>query len=137
MIAAYYFVSTLMLIYNTIRDIHTREIDERFNYFAFGSTLMLIAYIKISLILLLVLIFLTGFLSFMFKKFMASGDLQALAWILLGFGAIDPFKIIKFLITFTGLFVLTFLIKKLMKKEKEETPGYISFLGSYIITIFW
>ncbi len=137
MITIYYFLSILMLIYNTFRDIRTREIDERYNYFMFGATMMLLGYFKINIILVFILIFLTIIVILLTKKFMATGDLQALVWILLGFGAIEHFKIIKFLIAFTGLFILSFITKKLIKKEREETPGYILLLGAYLITIFW
>ena len=137
MITTYYFLSLIMLIYNTFKDIKTREIDERYNYFAFGATFMLLAYFKTSIIFIFALSFLTGLIIFITKRFMALGDLQALTWILLGFGAIEQFKIVKFLIAFTMLLVITLITKKFIKREQEETPGYILILGSYIITIFW
>jgi len=136
MIGAYYFITSLMLIYNTVRDLKTQEIDERFNYLALGATLMLIPILKPSWLLLLVLIFLSILSSIFFKKAMASGDLQALNWIYLGLGIIDYTKVIKFLISLTGLFTLSFAITKLLKANKLA-PGYPLILGSYIIAIFW
>jgi len=133
LITSFYFVTVLMLVYNTYRDFKKSMIDERYNYFALGSTIMLVSYLNPGLIIYLY-IFLAIFIQIVAKKLLAEGDMMPIFWIMLGFGAIGVTKLITWLVIW-GFY--TFFYVLFLKKEKiQKYPYYMVFLVSYVITIF-
>ena len=133
----YLSLATLLLIYNTIRDLRTREIDSRFNYMASGCVFMLIAYFQPSFISILIPAIVTSItmIAFSIKKFFASGDIEAISWVMFSLGMFDYWKMVIFLILITSFYTFNFVVLKLMKSKTNKVSGYPMILGSFLITL--
>jgi len=135
-IESFLLTETLMLIYNTFRDVKTKEIDSRFNYLAIGAILMFIAYFQPSFWIIIVSIIVSSLTVFVFrwKGFFASGDLEAISWVVFTLGLFDYWKMIVFLIMLT-LFYAFGLVMIKITKQGNRLPGYPMILGSFLITL--
>jgi hypothetical protein len=135
-ITGYLFISTLMLIYNTYKDIRFKEIDSRWNFMAFGSTIMLLDYFtpKFSLILIVSIAVSVILFIFSYKKFFASGDIEALSWTMFALGIFDYSRMILFLVFLTVLYSINLIIIKIFKLN-NEIVGYPVILSSWLITL--
>lgn len=139
MITSYFLFTGLMLLYNTIRDLKTRTIDSRFNYFAMGATIMLMAYNQTSILqsAFALLMILAIWLINRKIQTLANGDIEALTWILLGLWSISYINPIKFFLMFTMFYSIALLIVRIMKVKETMLPCYPMILLSYIITALW
>lgn len=132
-IDSYLATATLMLLYNTIRDIRTRQIDSRFNYFAVGATTMLVAYFQPSLINLVIPAAISSMTIILFGvvpkftglTFYASGDLEAISWITFALGFFDYFKFVLFLIALTIFYMIQLAIHTASKRYPPFPPDSI------------
>jgi len=133
----YLLTATLLLIYNTIRDLRTKEIDSRFNYMAIGCNVMLIAYFQPSFISILVPMIVTSITMFTFslKKFFASGDIEAMSWVMFSLGLFSYWKMVIFLIVITTFYMFNYIILRIMKAKTNKVSGYPMILGSFLITL--
>jgi hypothetical protein len=140
----YYLSSvTLFLAINTYKDIKKKEIDSRLNYLAFGATLMILAYFQPSLLAWVIPLLVTTLtvLFFSWKKFLASGDTEAISWMMFALGLFDYWRMVVFLILLTASYCFNFIVKKLSKDPMDKAPGYPLLLSSWLISLltffFW
>lgn len=136
-IESYFFFTIFLLIYNTIRDLRTQEIDSRWNFMASGSVVMLIAYFQPSLINILIPLIVTSITLFVysFKKFFASGDIEGMSWVMFSLGLFNYWKMVIFLILITSFYIFNYIILKIMKSKSNRVCGYPMIVGSYLITL--
>lgn len=132
----WFIIGSLMLAYNTWRDLKTREIDSRWNFFAFGATVMLLAYLKTDLLTLFLLLGLALLINLVLRKpTFSEGDHEAVAWVVIGLGATNLVKIPVFLL---AMAILTFFgilfVKYGLKLEHQHLPGYLFILTSFLFT---
>lgn len=135
----YLFFTAMMLLYNTVRDMRTREIDSRFNFMAIGATIMLLIANRPGWLILGFAILTAFCLGFLLKKHFASGDREAMGWIVLGLAIINPAKVFIFLFVFLALTTLSLGLSLAISKRNDPTsskqgvPGYVAILGSYVL----
>lgn len=133
---AWYIIAGLMLAYNTWRDLKTRTIDSRWNFFAFGATVMLLTFQKTDLLTIFMLLGLALIINKVLKKpTFSDGDHEAITWVIIGFGAINLVKIPVFLLAMailTGFGII--LVKYGLKLEHQHLPGYLFILTSFMLT---
>lgn len=136
-ITGYFFITTMMLIYNTYKDIKTMEIDSRYNFMAIGATMMLLAYFQTSFITLIVVSIVVSItmLIFNYKKFFASGDIEAMSWVMFALGIFSYGKMIIFLILMTLFYSFNLVMLRLIKSHQKRVPAYCMILGSWLITL--
>jgi hypothetical protein len=134
----YILVTVSSLLFNSITDVKTRQIDSRLNYLSMGATIVLVVALSPSL-LTLVGIAIVGIISqLMFRKFMSTGDFEALSWIYLFLGVYKIFNLIIFLVALSLISALSYLaIRFSLHKKDFKLPYYPIILGSYIISILF
>jgi Flp pilus assembly protein protease CpaA len=117
----YFLITGVALLRNTIKDMQTRKVDDRFNFSAIGSTLMLLYYTHPTLKLLLVLMLTSIIFMWLLSKYFGSGDLKALAWIFYGLGTIDFTALLFFLVILTLLFIFARFAKNVIIRDPTIT----------------
>ena len=141
MIYSYWaFIGTIVLIILMWQDHkNNMTIDDKRNIFMVGLTVSIVSHNRPSIWYFLILIMLIHFLLKTLEKrnVFASGDTSALRWIMLGFGLIDIYKLIAFMLFFTISTLLFFGLKKLIEKTfKLNKNIHLPFFGVILIT-FW
>lgn len=134
MMGPYLMLGILMLLKNSYTDFKTRTIDSRYNWFAYGATLMLLVNSGITFTYLGILIVLSILAGWMFSKSMADGDTEAIRWIIFGFGVLHPAYVTVYFAVLLVLFVIIAGIARYGKMTDKKLPGYPILLGAYIIT---
>jgi len=133
----YLIFATVLLLYNTYKDLKKMEVDSRFNFMASGALVMLIFYFSPSFLRILIPIIISSITVafFAWRKFYASGDLEAVAWVLVALGIMDYIRMIIFLVLLTAFYTFGLIMLKLTKRTDNKLPGYPSILGSFILSI--
>lgn len=133
LIISFFILSCFSLIINSIRDLMTSHIDERYNYTTYGALYMIIAFLKPSMLKIFGLIILGMFIILISKKILAEGDFAPIGWIILAFGVIN---IPKLIIWFWVWVFLTMIYVLIMRANNiKKAPYYPVFALSYIITL--
>lgn len=133
------FAGTFYLIILTIQDYrHKNIVDDRFNFFMFGVTSMILSHypthLNIWYILLIVGIGLG--LRYYVNKFKLTGEADAntFAWIFTGYGFMDFHVLTVALIIFIGMLLLVIILKWVIFKNKQPQAFYGVILIYFVAT---
>lgn len=132
----YYFLGTLYLLILTYQDIKNKMlVDDRYNYFMLGATIMLYSYYQHTFTYILSLIIIIALLSWFVNKFklLGSADIKTLSWCFLGLGIIERNMLVFFLLSFMIIQMIYAIINGIWFKQ-PKVPGYPLFLISFILT---
>lgn len=132
---SFLFVAGYSLIQNLIKDVKTLKIDSRYNFLALGAALMLCGANSTPFISIGIAIAITILSGFLFSKFMAEGDTEAFSWIFLSLASMNIFSIPIFLTALALSFAFGLGIKRIIKAQNNNTPGYIYIASAYAIAI--
>lgn len=137
----WFYFGTMQLLVATYKDFkNKRLVDERHNYLMVGASLMLIGFFQRDFWYIILNVALMMILGSLTKKIKGIGeaDIQALMWIYLGYGLINPLYLIWFLIIFTVLSLIYVFTKKIIvrmyvkDKKPVPTPFFIVILISFV-----
>lgn len=137
-------LGTLYLLILTYKDHkHNMNIDDRQNWFMMGATFTLMSHINRPLGYVLLLIGLTIFLNWFMNRYNLIGgaDASSLTWIFYGFGLINQYYLLFYIIYFGIVSIFYMLLKKvgtwwLKIPKNTPTPFYIVILITYL-TFNW
>lgn len=123
----------ILLTYQDFK--HNMLVDDRYNYFMMGATLMLSIYLKLSIWFILGVIAITIVLNIMLQKFalLAMGDTHSLIWLISGFGYIGT-PLITFMVVLTICYVLNALLLKAIFKAYKTDPKPMPFFHIILIS---
>ncbi len=137
----WFWIGTVYLVFLTYQDYKRNKetgevrmlVDDRLNFFMFGSTFALLSHVKRPLWYMVSLIVLVLVLGYFLNRFKLVGraDINTIGWIFYGLSIIN----ISYLVTYMSIFVLlsalyTFL-KFVVFKYNKPTPFYAVILISF------
>lgn len=133
-------LGTLYLVVLTWQDFRNNmNVDDRKNYFMMGASFALLSHVQRNIWYILILILFTVLINIYAKKYNILGhaDISTLTWVFYGFGIINPFFLLFFILYFGGITLLYLILKrvalKLLKRPYETpTPFYIVILISFL-----
>jgi hypothetical protein len=131
-------IGLIHLVIMSYQDIFKKRlVDDRHNYFMFGSTVMLLTVYHRSLWYILTLFIIVLCLNLFLKKTKAIGeaDISSFNWLIFGFGYIGTDVLIFFVLTIIVLSILFFVFDKLFFKLKVPSPFIPVLAISFIINI--
>jgi len=136
----FFFVGIFHLSFMAYTDIKKMKIDSRHNYFMFGMVAALYVIVTPSLFYLGSLFLVTLIIVLSSSKLLASGDLNALAWIILGCGLISLPKLFIFFYFYYGILAIYLIVKQLLLynipvhvKQGIRTPGLPVLWGAFLL----
>ncbi len=117
----FFIVGIMYLILNTIKDLRTFKVDDRYNYFMLGVACMVMFVEHSNFWHTLGVIFFSVLVTMAYKwaKF-GNGDLSAFLWINLGLGALHTF----YLLVFWSIMLLLQLIIAFALPKGQRIPFY-------------
>lgn len=133
------FIGTFYLILLTFQDYKNKGwVDDRRNWFMMGATIMIISHIGRNFWIFLAVIALSIGLNIYFKKkkVLGDADINSLSWMIIGFGLINVWNLIFFLMIFIVLTTIYNMLKIWVFKYRGSTPFYFVMLLSFAITCF-
>lgn len=137
-VAFWAIVGTIYLFIMTYKDLfNNMRVDERYNFFMMGVSLMLLTYFNISFWYLLTLLGVLILLNWLFRKFKVVGaaDITALTWLIYGYGIIGFRPLVLFVGIFLLLTALYYIIRLIMKVPQDKpTPYFPVLLATFILT---
>lgn len=133
---SFFVMGIFTLVLNTIKDLKTHKVDDRYNYYMFGVISIVMAVIKLPLwlfISLLAFIVLMN-IALRFVK-VGEGDISAYMWITLGLGLIN---VVALLLFWVVILFLQILLSKTLP-QKTVVPFYVFILLTFVSTfvIWW
>lgn len=136
----WFYMATFYLTWLTYQDFkYSNKVDDRKNSFMYGVTITIYTHV-VRQWWYIVFVIAAGFL-FMYlgnkinqklKQSIGEADIKTLAWILTGYGVINPFHFILFLMLFC-LFTVVYLITKKALKIKKPIPFYPVILVTFVL----
>lgn len=130
-------MGTFYLLIMTYKDLkNNMRIDDRFNFFMMGASIMLLTHFYISVWYILALIIVILGLNMYLKKFNVLGgaDISSIMWLFYGYAIINLRVVVSFVIVFLMLAGLYYFVRKLMKMpEDKPLPFMPVLLASFII----
>lgn len=120
----------LLLMLRT--DLKKMIVDARHNRFMSGAVAFMFLTNYPGFIMMFALLIITLVMALVFKKYSGMGDIEMLSWAIIGFGVIDPFLTLFYLIWLL-LLRAAYMIPMRVHKVKK-LPGAPIFLGAFIVT---
>lgn len=130
---SFFIVGFISLAVNTIKDIRTRKVDSLKNYLCLGAAIMVVSQYRPGIWYILGLLLFIGLVRFAGRKLLAAGDLEALGWIMLGFGAIDLMLLGLFLVALITMLMVYHGANKVF--SNENYAGYPAITSAYALVM--
>lgn len=130
-------VGTFYLIILTVQDYRKNNfVDDRYNFFMYGATIMLLSHVQHTILYMLMIIALGIGLRYYINKFKLTGEADAntFAWIFTGYGFMNFQFLITGLIMFIAVLILTGIFKFAIFRNKEAQAFYGIILIFFVIT---
>ena len=134
-ITLYIILGIIELIYLSYSDIHIKKIDQRYNYYMYGVTTILIYISHPKILYLSTIIFSSIITGLILRRKMGEGDIQIIGWMILGIGVIHYIYLILFFLNLVILLLLSQYIQKILHLNRK-IPGLPILLSSYILTSY-
>lgn len=133
------FTGTFYLIILTFQDYRLKmHVDDRFNFFMYGATAMLLSHVlgHYSIWYLLLIMGIGLGLRFYVNKFklMGEADANTFAWIFTGYGFMGFQLLVTALVFFLGVLILTAILKFAVFRNKSKQPFYAIILIYFVLT---
>lgn len=129
---AFVFLGVLHLIFMLRSDLKRMVIDSRHNRFMSGAVAFMFITNYPGLELMIALLIIAFVYGFGLKKYAGIADVEMVSWGIIGFGVINPFLTLMFIMWIAVIMAPYMAAMKLTKTEK--LPGTPLFLGSFVIT---
>lgn len=127
-------IATVYLIFMTYKDYKNKGfIDDRHNFVMIGVSISLLSHISKPFFEMLGLILTILIMRFILNKYklVGEGDINALAWIFLGYGILNYGFLVWFYIYFVLITILYTTLKTKLFKIKHNTPFFLVILLSF------
>lgn len=117
---------------------HKKLVDDRHNWFMFGVTFSLLSHYPKSFLYISLVLVLGFVLRYLINKLkiMGDGDANTILWIFTGFGFLNDKLLISYLIIFSAIYLIHFLLRRVLFRRKENVQGYPVFLISFVVSFF-
>ena len=134
---AYFFLvlGVIYLLPNVYSDIKRRKIKSKYNNMAMGATIMLLGYLQVYITKILLLIAVSIVIGWFARKLLADGDTEALSWIIISLGAIEPYLMLWFVVMLVLVLAFNIFLRLYLFKSKEAFAGYPAVFGAYLLTL--
>lgn len=133
------YIGTFYLCLLTWQDYReNRLVDDRRNWFMAGVSVSLISHVYTSFGYKLALTIILTILYVFLRKVKAIGeaDINTIAWVFLGFGLINPYNLLFFVVVFAILTVLFMVFKNYLFKIEHPIQYYGVITTCFVFTNF-
>lgn len=129
----WWWLTTIILLFETVRDMKTMRIDERHIYLLFGYTLFLAIYLGTGFLEIVGFSLAAAIILASARKVLARGDQMILFNLLLGHHKTG--SLILFVLTFTFVLIGYLLGVKIIAKKSGKAPAVPLLTVAHLLTI--